>query len=145
MPNYIKLPNSLFSCNYIFFDYLDHHQSFAILESKGVQLKDVTEYIEATSKFCVIFVKFKKKYEPDFLVAMEQLEDTLGEEYKQDCNQIVASFKPPKMTVKEAFFGFIKTWCIIQGLLLIATNVLPYAPITRITNLFSAILVSLIL
>lgn len=145
MPNYIKLPNSLFSCNYIFFDYLDHHKSLAIIESKGVKLKDVTEYIEITSKFCVIFVKFKKKYEPDFLIAMEQLEDTLGEEYKQDCNQIVASFNPPRMTAKEVFLNFIKTWCIIQGFLLIATHVFPYAPITRINNFFSAILVSIIL
>jgi hypothetical protein len=117
----------------------------AILESKGVKLKDVTEYVEVTSKFCVIFVKFKKKYESDFLVVMEQLEDTLGEEYKQDCNQIVASFKPPKMTAKEFFFGFIKTWCIIQGFLLIATQVFPYSPITQVNNFFSAILVSLIL
>ena len=117
----------------------------AILESKGVKLKDVTEYIEVTSKFCVIFVKFKKKYEPDFLIAMEQLEDTLGEEYKQDCNQIVTSFRLPKMTAKEAFLSFIKTWCIIQGFLLIATHIFPYAPITQINNFFSAILVSLIL
>lgn len=140
--NYFKVDESKDTYCYVYFDNVKR-ESFKLLKNNNVKFQVEQEIVEPVIGFCAIFISFDRKLENSFFKAMKQLSDDFGEEYQQDCSQIVAKLEVIQRKNKR--FKLWLLFCMVLNLTIFILELAPHSPILNIDWFTSMLLVGIAL
>ena len=140
--NYFKVEESKDLYCYVYFDNVKR-ESFKLLKNNNVKFQVEQEIVEPVIGFCAIFISFDRKLENSFFKAMKQLSDGFGEEYQQDCSQIVAKLEVIQRKNKR--FKLWLLFCMALNLTIFTLELAPHSPILNIDWFASMLLVGIAL
>lgn len=137
--NYFKVDENKDSYCYVYFDNVKR-ESFKLLKNNNVEFQVEQEIIEPVIGFCAIFISFDRKLENSFFKAMKQLSDDFGEEYQQDCSQIVTKLEAIQRKNKRFKICLLLS-CVALNLTIFILELAPHSPILNI-DWFASILLA---